>query len=87
VYINEGVVTGYSGGGGHGEGFKVKAPKTSGESRTPVRHTIPLWIVIFLVVFIICYSAKQILAGRRPIRGILLVGKSRLYNTTYTLNS
>jgi len=27
----------------------VKAPKTSGGRRTPVRHTIPLGIVIFLV--------------------------------------
>jgi len=34
---------------GQGLGFKVKAPKTSGGGRTPVRHTIPLGIVIFLV--------------------------------------
>jgi len=27
----------------------LKAPKTSGGGRTPVRHTIPLGIVIFLV--------------------------------------
>jgi len=30
-------------------GSKVKAPKTSGGCRTPVRHTIPLGIVISLV--------------------------------------
>jgi len=35
---------------GQGEGSKLKAPKTSGGGRTPVRHTIPLGIVIFLVV-------------------------------------
>jgi len=35
--------------GGHGEGSKVKARKTSGGGRTPVRHTIPLGIVIFLL--------------------------------------
>jgi len=34
---------------GQGEGSKLKVPKTSGEGRTPVRHTIPLGIVIFLV--------------------------------------
>jgi len=37
---------GYSGGG---EGSKVKVPKTSGGRKMPVRHTIPLGIVIFLV--------------------------------------
>jgi len=31
----------------------VKAPKTSGGRRTPVRHTIPLGIVIFLVYSLI----------------------------------
>jgi len=31
----------------------VKAPKTSGGRRTPVRHTIPLGIVIFLVVVVV----------------------------------
>jgi len=30
----------------------VKAPKTSGGGRTPVRHTIPLGIVIFLVLIV-----------------------------------
>jgi len=35
---------------GQGEGSKVKALKTSGGGRTPVRHTIPLGIVIFLVL-------------------------------------
>jgi len=35
--------------GGQREGSKVKAPKTSGGGRTPVRHAIPLGIVIFLV--------------------------------------
>jgi len=38
---------------GQGAGSKVKAPKTSGGRRTPVRHTIPLGIVIFLVIIII----------------------------------
>jgi len=33
-------------------GCKVKAPKTSGGRRTPVRHTIPLGIVIFLVLLV-----------------------------------
>jgi len=28
----------------------VKAPKASGGGRTPVRHTIPLGIAIFLVL-------------------------------------
>jgi len=28
----------------------LKAPKTSGGGRTPVRHTIPLGIVIFIVL-------------------------------------
>jgi len=51
VYINEGVVI--PGGGGHGKGSKVKAPKTSGGCRMPFRHTIPLGIVIFLVVLFI----------------------------------
>jgi len=32
-------------------GSKVKAHKTSGGRKTLVRHTIPLGIVIFLVVF------------------------------------
>jgi len=37
---------------GHGEGTKVKATKTSGGlGGTPVRHKIPLKIVIFLVVY------------------------------------
>jgi len=31
-----------------GQGCKDKVPKTSGGRRTPVRHTIPLGIVIFL---------------------------------------
>jgi len=34
---------------GQGAGSKVKAHKTSGGRKTPVRHTIPLGIVIFLV--------------------------------------
>jgi len=34
---------------GQGEGSKLKAPKTNGGGRTPVRHTIPIGIVIFLV--------------------------------------
>jgi len=38
---------------GQGAGSKVKAPKTSGGGRTPVRHTIPLGIVIFLVVAVL----------------------------------
>jgi len=37
---------------GQGAGSKVKAPMTSGVGRTPVRHTIPLGIVIFLVLII-----------------------------------
>jgi len=36
---------------GQGEASKLKAPKTSGGGRTPVRHTIPLGIVLFLVCF------------------------------------
>jgi len=47
---------------GQGEGTKVKATKTSGGGGggTPVRHTIPLGIVIFLVlcrylkIFFVC---------------------------------
>jgi len=35
---------------GAGSGYKVKAHKTSGGRKMPVRHTIPLGIVIFLVV-------------------------------------
>jgi len=34
---------------GQGAGSKVKAHKTSGGRKMPVRHTIPLGIVIFLV--------------------------------------
>jgi len=49
VYINEGVVIP----GGQREGSKLKAPKTSGGGRTPVRHTIPLGIAIFLVTCIL----------------------------------
>jgi len=41
---------------GQREVSKLKAPKTSGGGRTPVRHTIPLGIVIFLVSF----EAKEI---------------------------
>jgi len=37
---------------GHGAGSKGKAPMTSGGRKTPVRHTIPLGIVIFLVFVI-----------------------------------
>jgi len=33
-----------------GAGSKVKAHKTSGGRKMPVRHTIPLGIVIFLVL-------------------------------------
>jgi len=36
---------------GQGAGSKVKAHKTSGGRKMPVRHTIPLGIVIFLVFF------------------------------------
>jgi len=36
---------------GQGAGSKVKAHKTSGGRKMPVRHTIPLGIVIFLVDF------------------------------------
>jgi len=43
---------------GQGEGSKLKAPKTSGGGRTPVRHTIPLGIVIFLVKYDSIYSIK-----------------------------
>jgi len=42
VYVNEGVVI-------LGAGSKVNAHKTSGGHKMPVRHTIPLGIVIFLV--------------------------------------
>jgi len=35
-----------------GAGSKVKAHKTSGGRKMPVRHTIPLGIVIFLVICI-----------------------------------
>jgi len=37
----------------------VKAPKTSGGRRTPVRHTIPLGIVIFLVFYIFQSESSQ----------------------------
>jgi len=33
----------------------VKAHKTSGGRKMPVRHTIPLGIVIFLVLFVFIY--------------------------------
>jgi len=46
VYVNEGVVI-------LGAGSKVKALKTSGGRKMPVRHTIPLGIVIFLVFIIL----------------------------------
>jgi len=36
---------------GQEEGSKLKAPKTSGGVRTPVRLTIPPGIVMFLVCF------------------------------------
>jgi len=39
---------------GQGAGSKVKAHKTSGGRKMPVRHTIPLGIVIFLVFIQIC---------------------------------
>jgi len=35
---------------GAGRISELKATKTSGGGRTPVRHTIPLGIVIFLVL-------------------------------------
>jgi len=38
-----------------GAGSKVKAHKTSGGRKMPVRHTIPLGIVIFLVLNILKY--------------------------------
>jgi len=49
VYINEGVVIP---GGVQGEGSKVNAPKTSGGGKTPVHHTIPLGIIIFLALLL-----------------------------------
>jgi len=47
VYVNEGV-----GIPGEGAGSKVKAHTTSGGRKMPVRHTIPLGIVIFLVLIL-----------------------------------
>jgi len=41
---------------GQEEGSKLKAPKTSGGGKTPVRHTIPLGIVIFVVVLVVVTS-------------------------------
>jgi len=38
----------------------VKAPKTSGGRRTPVCHTIPLAIVIFLVYIAMCDRIEHI---------------------------
>jgi len=55
VYVNEGVVI-----PGQGARSKVKAHKTSGERKMPVRHTIPLGIVIFLVFYILYYQSIAI---------------------------
>jgi len=50
---------------GQGAGSKVKAHKTSGGRKMPVRHTIPLGIVIFLVLFVFISSVMN---QRREIR-------------------
>jgi len=54
---------------GQGAGSKVKAHKTSGGGRTPVRHTIPLGIVIFLVLKIIFIKNKNSSNGSRSASG------------------
>jgi len=51
---------------GQGEGTKVKATKTSGGGGAPVRHTIPLGIVIFLVfkilvAYFLVYSFEKLI--------------------------
>jgi len=53
VYINE---RWWFKGAGRGKATKWKATKTSGGGM-PVRHTIPLGIVIFLIFFFFCHPA------------------------------